>query len=422
VARPIHKLSAVEVAKTTERGLRSDGGGLYLRVGPTGAKSWIYRFMVAGQSHDMGLGALHTITLAEARDLAREARKKRLAGDNPIEFRAHDRCQKTEVKNLSFEECTERYIEANKAGWKWKEAEKVFRQMFRKHVYSVVGSRAKDTPSPMTAREIDRAIVLKVLAPIWYKQPKRANEIRWRMEKVLAWARVNEYRDGENPARWKENLQLDLPSLKKVRRPIPHPALRSYADIAAVFALLRQREDDRLGARAVQFAILVALRTDAVQGAEWDEFDLKNEKVWTVPAIRMKDLGRDFRVPLSAPAIELLQELECTREGKFVFPGRNGRKSISESAMLKVVKGIEWKENLTVHGFRASFGTWARDSKENFRGDVIEMALGHKVGDATYEAYQRGDLFDHRRVIMDHWATVVVPQGGKASAAVSTAV
>jgi integrase len=414
VARPIHKLSAVEVAKTTERGLHSDGGGLYLRVGPTGAKSWIFRFMVAGQAHDMGLGAFHTVALAEARDLAREARKKRLAGNNPIEVRAYERRQKTEVKNLSFEECTERYIDANKAGWKWKEAEKVFHQMFRKHVYPVVGSRAKDTPSPMTAREIDRAIVLKVLTPIWYDHPKRASEIRWRMEKVLAWARVNEYRDGENPARWKENLQPDLPSPKKVRRPIPHPALRSYADIAAVFALLGQKEDDWLGARAGQFTILVALRTDAVRGAEWEEFDF-NENVWTVPAVRLKDLGRDLRVPLSTPAIELLQELEGTREGKFVFPGRNGHKCIGESRMLGVLKDIEWKENLTIHGFRASFGTWARDSKENFREDVIEMALAHKVGNATYEAYQRGDLFDHRRGIMDHWATVVVPQGGKAS-------
>ena len=415
MARAIHKLSAVEAAKTRARGLHADGGGLYLRVGPTGAKSWIFRFMMVGQSHDMGLGAYKTIALAEARELAREARKKLLAGDNPIEVRARERRQKTEAKNLSFEECVQRYIDANKAGWKSEGSPRNFRQSFAKHVFPVVGSRAQNTPNPVTAREIDREIVLKVVTPIWYEHPKLASDIRWRMEKVLAWATVNGYREGENPARWKENLQYNLPSPKRVRRPVPHPALRSYADIGGVFTLLGQEQNNRNAALAAQFTILVALRTDAVRRARWDEFELKREKTWTVPAARMKSLGRDFRVPLSAPVIELLEQLQVTREGDFVFPGKSGLKPIGEKAMLRAVDGIGWKEKLTTHGFRASFGTWARDSKENFRGDVIEMALGHKVGNSTYEAYQRGDLFDHRRDIMNAWATLVIYGGTQSS-------
>jgi integrase len=274
-------------------------------------------------------------------------------------------------------------------------------------------------PDPMTAREIDREIVLKVLTPIWYNQPKLASDTRWKMEKVLAWATVNGYREGENPARWRENLQYNLPSPNRVRRPVPHPALRSYTDIGAVFTLLGREQDNRSGVRAAQFAILVALRTDAVRCARWEEFEFKGEKTWTVPAARMKSLGKDFRVPLSAPAIELLEQLGATREGDFVFPGRNGLKHIGETAMLSAVKRIGWKENLTTHGFRASFGTWARDSKENFRGDVIEMALGHKVGNATYEAYQRGDLFDHRRDVMDAWAKLVISGGSPSSVSAS---
>ena len=386
-----------------------------MRVGPTGAKSWIFRFMMVGQSHDMGLGAYKTIALAEARELAREARKKLLAGDNPIEVRARERRQKTEAKNLSFEECVQRYIDANKAGWKSEGSPRNFRQSFAKHVFPVVGSRAQNTPNPVTAREIDREIVLKVVTPIWYEHPKLASDIRWRMEKVLAWATVNGYREGENPARWKENLQYNLPSPKRVRRPVPHPALRSYADIGAVFTLLGQELDNRSGARAAQFTILVALRTDAIRGARWDEFELKGEKAWTVPAARMKSLGKDFRVPLSAPAIELLEQLKAARKGDFVFVRRKGLKRIGETAIRRAVDAIRWKEKLTPHGFRASFGTWARDSKENFRGDVIEMALGHKVGNSTYEAYQRGDLFDHRRDIMNAWATLVIYGGTQSS-------
>ena len=183
MARAIHKLSAVEAAKTRARGLHADGGGLYLRVGPTGAKSWIFRFMMVGQSHDMGLGAYKTIALAEARELAREARKKLLAGDNPIEVRARERRQKTEAKNLSFEECVQRYIDANKAGWKSEGSPRNFRQSFAKHVFPVVGSRAQNTPNPVTAREIDREIVLKVVTPIWYEHPK------WRAIYVGGWKR-----------------------------------------------------------------------------------------------------------------------------------------------------------------------------------------------------------------------------------------
>jgi integrase len=258
------------------------------------------------------------------------------------------------------------------------------------------------------AREIDREIVLKVLRPIWDDHPRLASDIRWRMEQVLAWAKVNEYREGENPARWRENLKYDLAPPRKVRQSIPHAALRSYTDIGAVFDSLGGKRHDVIGAHAAQFTILVALRTDAVRGAKWDEFDLTGEKVWTVPAARMKSLGKDFRVPLSDQAIELLEQLEANQEGHFVFLGRNGRKPISQSCMLKAVDAIRWSEKLTVHGCRASFGTWARNSKEvKFREDVIEMALGHKVGDATYEAYQRGDLFDHRRDIMDAWAKLV---------------
>lgn len=410
MARAIHRLSAVEVEKTIERGLHADGGGLYLRVGPTLAKSWIFRFMRSGKTHDMGLGPLHTISLKQARDLARAAREAKLNGDNPIELRLAARRIRLEARVITFQMCAEAYIAGKEAGWKGTQEAINWRTTLTKpgHVAGVC-----ETLGEVPVREITREMVLRVLKrklpngkTLWDTQPVMAGELRRRIEKVLAWAKAKDYRAGENPAAWKENLEHEFASPRKIRAPTPQPALRSYRDISRLYALLRQEES--IGAPGAQFAALVVCRADAVAGARFDEFDLDDEGVWTVPAERMKALGKDFRVPLSAPAIALVRKQRQVHSGTYVFPGSNPQKPVIKQTILAAIQSNEWNEHLSTHGLRASFGTWARDQrKERFREDVIEMALGHKVGNATYEAYQRGDFFDHRRDIMDAWAKVV---------------
>jgi integrase len=214
--------------------------------------------------------------------------------------------------------------------------------------------------------------------------------VRGRIESVLDWAKARGYRAGENPARWRGHLDSLLPARGKVRKVEHHPAL-PYDELADFIAELRGQEG--IASRALEFLILTAARTGEVIGARWDEIDL-GEKVWVVPAARMK-AGREHRVPLSAAAVAILEQMQEVREGDFVFPGGKRGKPLSNMAMLAVLKRID-RGDLTNHGFRSSFRDWAAE-RPNFPREVAEMALAHTVGDKVEAAYRRGDLFQKRR-------------------------
>jgi integrase len=243
--------------------------------------------------------------------------------------------------------------------------------------------------------------VLKVLEAIWTEKPETASRVRQRIENVLDFAKVRGYRDAENPARWRGHLDKLLPAPSKIRQ-VEHLAALPYADLPTFLARLRQR--DAVAALGLEFLILTAARTGEVVGSRWSEIDLP-EKTWTVPARRMK-ASREHRVPLSPRAIAILQEMQSCLDSdntdRFVFPGARPAQPLSNMAFLMLLRRMEISD-LTVHGFRATFKTWASE-RTSFQNEIVEAALAHVTGDKVEQAYRRGDLFEKRRRLMQQWA------------------
>jgi integrase len=391
MARAIGKLTALGVYRAKRRGYHGDGGGLFLQVSNSGAKSWVFRFKEGGRLREMGLGAAHTVSLAEAREKARECRRMRLGGIDPIEARKAGRAQaRFEVQNaMTFEACAERYIAAHKAGWRNPKHAAQWPSTLSTYVYPIFGS--------LPVQAVDIGLVMKAVEPIWTDKPETASRVRGRIESVLDWATARGYRQGENPARWRGHLENLLPKKSKIRRVQHHPAL-PYAEIGDFMAALKQQEG--VPARALEFAILTVARTGEVISATWPEINF-GERLWTVPAERMK-AGKEHRVPLSAAVIAILEEMQKIRHGDFAFPGAKARRPLGNMALLIVLRRMG-RGDLTTHGFRSSFRDWVAE-RTDFPSEVAEMALAHAVSDKVEAAYRRSDLFEKRRRLMDAWA------------------
>jgi integrase len=391
MARAINRLTAVGVNKAKAPGFYADGAGLYMRIGPTGAKSWVFRYRSAGRLHDMGLGALHTVNLSEAREKAREQRKLRLDGLDPL---AAKRTRQAKVllaaaSAITFNECAERYILAHRAGWRsGSRSEQQWRQSLADYVYPVLGA--------LPVQSIDTGLVLKAIEPIWTEKTETASRVRGRIENILDWATARGYRVGENPARWRGHLENLLPRRSKVQR-VEHLAALPYTEIAGFFSELRQQES--VAARALEFLILTAGRVSEVVGARWEEINVA-ERVWAIPAPRMKGHA-EHRVPLSAPAMAVVERMAAVRSSEFVFPSRRAG-PCRPKAIWKLLHRMN-RADVTIHGFRSTFRNWAAE-RTNFPAEIAEMALAHKVGSAVEQAYRRTDMFDKRRQLAEAWS------------------
>lgn len=393
MARNINRLSPAAV-KHAKAGMHADGGGLWLQVtageGSKLRRSWIFRFGAGGRERKMGLGSLDTVSLSEAREKATECRRLRVQGIDPIEQRDADRAQQraAAVKSLTFDRAVDRYITAHQAGWRNTKHAAQWRNTLKAYAAPVFGA--------LPVQAVDVTLVMKVLDPIWTTKPETASRVRGRIESVLDWAAARGLRKGENPARWRGHLDKLLPARGKVRRVRHHPAL-PYAEIGDFMTDLRAQQG--VAARALEFTILTASRTGEVIGARWEEFDFK-ARTWIVPGERMKS-GREHRVPLSGPAVAILQGLHATRSGDHAFPGDRKGKPLSSMAMLMLLRRMG-RGGLTVHGFRSTFRDWCAEST-SFPREVAEAALAHVLSDKTEAAYQRGDLFEKRRRLMGAW-------------------
>jgi integrase len=392
--RTIGRLTALKVDKKKQPGMYADGGGLYLRVTANETKNWVFRFTLKGRPRWMGMGSLHTVSLAEARNRAAEFRLQRHDGIDPIDARRAERLQAQldAAKAVTFKDCAARYIASHKAGWRNAKHAAQWTATLATYAEPVIGG--------LSVQAIDTALVLKVLEPIWTTKPETAGRVRGRIESILDWAKVRGYRAGENAARWRGHLDKLLPARSKVRR-VEHHAALPYSELPGFLASLREQEGT--AARALEFAILTAARTGEVIGARWDEIDFL-EKTWTVPAERMK-AGREHRVPLSERAVAILEEVRPLRlaEDGFVFPGAKFGRPLSNMAFLMLLRRMG-RHDVTGHGFRSSFRDWAAE-RTNFPSEVAEIALAHTVSDKTVAAYNRSDLFDRRRRLMAAWAT-----------------
>lgn len=397
MAQVIDKLTAMKAEKLKEPGLYLDGAGLYLQISGNGKdrvnKSWLFRFKFKGRQRDMGLGSFQLVGLAEARDKSKAARRQLLDGIDPIEARNAARVEQQleEAKAVLFEDCGDRYVAAHKAGWKNQKHIDQWTSTLKTYVYPVIGT--------LPVQKVETAQVMDVIEPIWTTKNETAVRIRGRIEAILGWAKVRGYRQGENPARWKDHLDKLLPKPSKVRKKKHHPAL-PYDEIATFMAKLRRQEG--VAARALEFTILTAARTTETLESDWTEIEDK-DLAWMVPEGRMKG-ERAHRVPLSAPAWSVVKKQKAERKSgeKLIFPGAKKGERLSENAMLAVLDRMGYG-HVTVHGFRSTFRDWAGDCT-NHPEEVAELALAHANADETEAAYRRSDAFKKRRALMDDWA------------------
>ncbi len=345
--------------------------------------------MVAGRQREMGLGPYPQVSIAEARELAAHARKLRVSGTDPIEYRDAQRAaeQLEAAHAITFQECARSYIEAHRPGWKNPKHAAQWVATLNTYAMPVFGN--------LRVQDVDVALVMKVLEPIWPYKTETASRLRGRIETILDWARARGYRQGENPARWKGHLDVLLPRKSAVHKVKHFPALPNQ-EIGSFMAALRKREG--VGTLALQFLILTAARTKSVRFARWSQIDFTSQ-TWNAPAGIMKG-DRPHRCPLSEQALAILSALNNQEGDGYLFRGLKPGKPISDGTMDNLCKNI--RLGITVHGFRSTFKDWASECTA-FPNEVSEAALAHIVGDKVEAAYRRGDLFEKRRKLMKAW-------------------
>jgi integrase len=384
------KLTARTIAALTVKGRYSDGDNLVLQVGPTGNKSWLFTYMRHGRSHQMGLGPVSLISLAEARDKAFTYRRLLLDGIDPLE---HRRAALARPDVPTFSAFAMDWIATNEVNWRNEKHKAQWRSSLKHYAEPTIGLLRVD--------DITTQHVLSVLKPIWTEKRETANRVRNRIAMLLAAAKAAGHRSGDNPAEWRDHLKHLLPKRKKdgKEKRRHHPSL-NYVEIPALMAELRTRQST--SARALEFCILTAARTAEVIKATWPEIDLK-EKLWTIPQSRTKQ-GREHRVPLSARAVEILKSAPRNPDNVYDFPSDiRFRRPLSNMAMLEMIRGLRG-HGVTVHGTaRSGFRTWATEASQS--REAAEHALGHKVADDTETSYDHSDMLERRRPMMEAWAT-----------------
>jgi integrase len=381
----------VRGAAAAKPGRHGDGDGLWLEVSTIGKRRWVFRFSFAKRVTELSLGPAATMTLAEARTAAHDARKLVAAGKNPgVERR---KAKEPSPAKQTFGQCAAELLQSKESQWKNAKHRQQWHMTLNTYCAPIWNA-------PVEA--IDTEAVLAVLQPLWLLVPETAQRLRGRIEAVLDAARVRGrvQRNEANPARWKGHLDKLLPRVQKLTR--GHHAAMPYADVPAFLAALRNRE--AIAALALEFAILTAARTGEVLGSRWNEIDF-DLKVWIIPATRMK-AGREHRVPLAGRALAILGRLAEARTGEIVFPGQRAGKPLSNMSLEMVLRRMKI-EGATVHGFRASFKDWASD-ETHFARETIEAALAHAIGDKAEQAYRRSDALEKRRTLMDAWAAYLV--------------
>ncbi|MCW2573560.1 MAG: Phage integrase [Frankiales bacterium] len=401
--RETNRLTVKAVESKKKPGHYADGGGLYLQVSAAGGKSWIFRYTSKAiltrngkpKEAEMGLGSLADVSLSAAREKRNDYRKLLQTGIDPLAAKKQGVADRAiaEARSSTFSECATAYIEAQRPSWKNAKHAEQWTNTIETYCGPIFGA--------LPVQSVDTGLVLQVLGPIWKEKPETASRLRGRIERVIDWAKVRGYRDGENPARWRGHMDKLLPKMEKRKRVKHHPAL-PFANIADFTKSLRDR--DGLAARALELLILTATRTNETVTARWAEFDLE-AALWTIPPERMKS-HREHRIPLPARAVAILKDLEKSKASEYVFPGKPS-KPLSNMALLALL-GRMGKDDITVHGFRSTFRDWASE-RTSYSREVCEMALAHVVSDETEAAYRRSDLFDKRRRLLSDWAKFCEP-------------
>lgn len=389
------KLKPLDIARLVTPGKYPDGDGLYFVVAGADSRNWSYRYWMKGKERWHGLGSFRDVSLKGARIKRDEARQHVRAGVDIVEAKRLARQAAKGIALLAqtptFRQCAERYIEENWAAWSPKHRAQ-WPSSLKRYAYPTVGS--------LTVGEIKPSHIFQVLQPIWLTKAATASRVRGRIETIIAKNVDIDDSDFRNPAELTKQLREKLPTRPK-RTPRHHPAL-PYIDASQFMQQLASA--DGTAALALQFLILTVARTKEVLGARWSEIDA-SQSIWRIPAERMK-MGEAHSVPLSEGAWAILEQMRDGSQSDFIFANAHGR-PFSNMAMLTVLKRLN-RSDVTVHGFRATFATWAEEWTD-YPDAVREAALAHRYKNETMAAYQRGEKLEKRRALMADWALHLVP-------------
>ena len=386
------ELSALALKRITKKGRYAVGGvaGLHILVNENGAKSWVLRVIVGAKRKDIGLGGYPEISLADAREKAKELRQQIRQGIDPVLQRKETKAAliKSQMAGLTFADATAQFVNLHKAKWKISKYAGTWEASIKTYAYPVIGK--------LPIRDIELQQIVSVLQPIWTTKTETASRLRGRLENVFDWAIVSQYRTAENPARWKGYLDKVLPSPHKIA-PVKHHKSMPLEQIADFVASISRT--DAIASKALIFLILTATRSGEVRGATWDEIDFEKQ-IWTIPAARMK-AAKEHRVPLAPQCIALLQSIPRLADKlNLVFTSPYGG-MLSDVTLLAVMRRLN--VDAVPHGFRSTFRDWVAEHT-NYPNHVAEMALAHTIGNKVEAAYRRGDLFEKRREMMNEWA------------------
>jgi integrase len=389
--RQLHRLTALKIGKLDAPGHYPDGGNLYFQISETGSRSWIFKFTLRGRSREMGLGPLASVSLAAARAEASKCRDLLRDGVDPIEARKTK--QRQRVLELSgprlFKAAAADYIAKHRAGWKNKKHAQQWANTIATYADPILGDQ--------DVRDVDTAMIVQVLQPIWIKKRETAFRLRGRLECILDAEKALGHREGENPARWRGHLDKLLPKQNRRKKIKHHPAL-PWQEIPSFMKELREQRGT--AARMLEHLILTVVRTQEVQFARPEEFDMRY-RVWTVPGERMK-MELPLRVPMTDRLVELVEAALLGARDGWLYPGRKKGKPLSNMAMLKLLERMGYG-HVTVHGFRSTFRDWVADCTE-YADSLAEMALAHAIQNESEAAYRRGDMLERRRKMMSDWA------------------
>lgn len=383
------ELSPIQITRIADPGLHFVGvvPGLALQVRGN-SKSWILRVRIVGKTRDIGLGGYPDVTLAMAREKARTLREQIRQGVDPLEERRAQRAALAMAQGMrvTFSEAARAFVATKKHEWNNAKSAQQWENTLQTYAAPVIGD--------VYLKEIALGHVLRILEPIWTTKTETASRLRGRIESILDWAKVHGYREGENPARWKGNLDKVLSKPGKARTPKHHAAL-PYDEIGPFTERLRDRSG--VAALALQFCILTAARSGEVRGATWGEINFKKSE-WVIPAARMK-AGKEHTVPLAPVAMQILKALPRGGPDEIVFKAKRGG-MLSDMTLSAVLKRMEVP--VTVHGFRSTFRDWAGETT-SFPREVIEHALAHQLKDKAEAAYARSTLMPKRKRLMEAW-------------------
>ena len=407
-------LSDLQVRRIKRVGWHAVGGvaGLLLqvrkpeKVGSQMPRSRILRVKVGDQRQPIGLGSYPQVSLAIARE---QAAKLSIEAKQGVNLKAKKTAQRSALiaaaaKNKTFQECAAAYMDSHSSDYTNEKHRKQWPATLVTYAYPIIGNMLVSEIAMRDVRNVleqETVVDKNTKGKLWYVKTETAKRLLGRIKTVLDYSTVNEYRSGTNPAQWTGFLSTQLPSPKKIQKKEHHPAV-PYQQIGDFISKLRSNPS--LSAKALELLILTAVRSGSVRNAEWTEIDFDNS-LWVIPPEHTKS-RKEHRVPLQPQATKLLKSLNRSSGSNLIFPNRTN-KALSDMALNQLMRGMRKRGELTgegvPHGFRSTFRNWAAEQTA-YPDEIRKAASGHTVGDSVKEAYQRTDLLDKRRNLMNEWA------------------